>query len=113
MSQSKFSADSLLFSSLQKRQEQNALRKLVVNAELIDFCSNDYLGFARSKKLSKNTSKACDKLKIANGSGGSRLLAGNTSYAENLETYIAKFHNAEAGLIYNSEIGRASCRERV
>ena len=102
MSQSKFSADSFLFSSLQKRQEQNALRKLLVNTELIDFCSNDYLGFARSKKLSKNISNACDKLKVSNGSGGSRLLAGNSVYAENLELYIAKFHNAEAGLIYNS-----------
>lgn len=102
MSRSKFSADSFLFSSLQKRQEQNALRKLVVHSDLIDFCSNDYLGFARSKKLSKNITKACDKLSHFNGSGGSRLLAGNTSYAENLETYIAKFHNAEAGLIYNS-----------
>ncbi len=102
MNRSKFSADQFLFSSLQKRQEQNALRKLIVNAELIDFCSNDYLGFARSKKLSKNISKASDKLIHSNGSGGSRLLAGNTSYAENLENYIAKFHNAKAGLIYNS-----------
>ncbi len=102
MSRSKFSADSFLFSSLQKRQEQNALRKLAIHSDLIDFCSNDYLGFAGSKKLSKNVSKASDKLKLFNGSGGSRLLAGNTSYAENLETYVAKFHNAEAGLIYNS-----------
>lgn len=102
MSRSKFSADQFLFSSLQKRQEQNALRKLIVHSELIDFCSNDYLGFARSKKLSKSISKACDKLSHSNGSGGSRLLAGNTSYAENLEIYIAKFHNTEAGLIYNS-----------
>ncbi len=102
MSRSKFSADSFLSSSLQKRQEQNALRKLLVPNKLIDFCSNDYLGFARSEKLGKHTSKENSKLKNANGSGGSRLLAGNTSYAENLETYISKFHNAEAGLIYNS-----------
>lgn len=102
MKQSKFSADSSLFQSLQKRQEQNALRKLVVNDQLIDFCSNDYLGFARSKKLSKNISKACAKHEEPNGSGGSRLLAGNTSFAENLEAYVAKFHQASAGLIYNS-----------
>lgn len=69
---------------------------------LIDFCSNDYLGFARSEKLTKHTTKENSKLKNTNGSGGSRLLAGNTSYAENLEAYISKFHNAEAGLIYNS-----------
>ncbi len=72
-----------------------------MNDQLIDFCSNDYLGFARSEKLSKNTIKSSAKLK-SNGSGGSRLLAGNSVYAENLEKYIAKFHNSEAGLIYNS-----------
>lgn len=102
MSRSKFSADQFLFSSLTKRQEQNALRKLVVNSELIDFCSNDYLGFARSKTLSKNSLKEAAKHHKMNGSGGSRLLSGNTSYAENLEAYIAKFHKAQAGLIYNS-----------
>lgn len=102
MSRSKFTADQFLSSSLEKRKEQNALRKLVVNKELIDFCSNDYLGFASSEKLSKHISKAYSKLKAFNGSGGSRLLAGNTTYAENLETYIAEFHNAQAGLIYNS-----------
>ena len=102
MSRSKFSADQFLSSSLEKRQEQNALRKLVVHKDLVDFCSNDYLGFARSEKLSKNISKAYSKLNPSNGSGGSRLLAGNTTYAENLEIYIAKFHNADAGLIYNS-----------
>lgn len=102
MSRSKFSANQFLSTSLAKRKEQNALRKLVVNKELIDFCSNDYLGFASSEKLSKHISKAYSKLKASNGSGGSRLLAGNTTYVENLEIYVAEFHNAQAGLIYNS-----------
>ena len=44
---------SFLFSSLQKRREQNALRKLLVNSELIDFCSNDYLGFSKLGLLSE------------------------------------------------------------
>lgn len=102
MSRSKFSADQFLSSSLQKRLEQNALRKLVVNTKLIDFCSNDYLGFARAGKLSKNISKESSTLKASNGSGGSRLLAGNTAYAEDLEKYISKFHKSAAGLIFNS-----------
>ncbi len=102
MSRSEFPADSFLNKSLQKRQEQNALRKLLVNDRLTDFCSNDYLGFARSKKLSDNISKACKKLNETNGSGGSRLLAGNTAYAEELEKFLAKIHNSGAGLIYNS-----------
>lgn len=102
MSRPKFPADTFLVQSLQKRKEQNALRTLRVNDHLIDFCSNDYLGFARSKKLNSNISKAIKKLKEYNGSGGSRLLAGNTAYAEDLEKVIAKIHSAEAGLIYNS-----------
>lgn len=102
MSRSKFSADQFLFNALQKRKDQNALRKLVQPNGLSDFCSNDYLGFARSAKFAQNIEKACSKLIESNGSAGSRLLAGNSFFAENLESYIAKFHNAPSGLIYNS-----------
>ncbi len=102
MSRSKFSADQFLFNALQKRKDQNALRKLVQPNGLSDFCSNDYLGFARSAKFAQNIEKACSKLIESNGSAGSRLLAGNSFFAENLESYIAKFHNAPFGLIYNS-----------
>jgi 8-amino-7-oxononanoate synthase len=92
-----------LSSSLQKRQELNALRSLVVNDDLIDFCSNDYLGFARSEILKNNILKEyADTPGLLNGSGGSRLLAGNSAYAEKLEQEIAGFHDAEAGLIFNS-----------
>jgi 8-amino-7-oxononanoate synthase len=103
LNQSSFSAEQFLSQSLQKRQEQNALRKLIVNDRLIDFCSNDYLGFARSVELKNNVSEEYSTLSNQlNGSTGSRLLAGNSVYAENLEKKIAVFHNAEAGLIYNS-----------
>jgi len=81
---------------------------------LVDFCSNDYLGFARSagyKKLLDEEIKANDEKPI--GSTGSRLLSGNSSYIENLEKEIALYHDAEAGLIYNSgydaNVGLFSC----
>ena len=106
MNQSDFSANTFLLKSLQKREEQNALRKLVVNEQLIDFCSNDYLGFARNKELLEATQNELatynNQLLTNVGSTGSRLLAGNSVYVENLEKKIATFHNAEAGLIYNS-----------
>ena len=106
-------ADNFLSSLLQKREEQNSLRKLVITNQLIDFCSNDYLGFANSDELFSSTeleisnlkfSKSKNKSPISNlsGSTGSRLLAGNSAYTEILEKKIATFHNAEAGLIYNS-----------
>ncbi len=98
-----FSAHTFLSQSLQKREAQNALRKLTISNNLIDFCSNDYLGFASSTELQQNIEKEYSLLvSKTNGSGGSRLLAGNTEYAESLEKRIANFHNAEAGLIYNS-----------
>lgn len=47
------------------------------------------------------------------GSGGSRLLSGNTWYAEALEGWIAEFHNREAALLFNSgydaNLGLMSC----
>ncbi|CAM9714332.1 unnamed protein product [Discosporangium mesarthrocarpum] len=47
------------------------------------------------------------------GSGGSRLLSGNSRYAEELEMWIATFHNREAALIFNSgydaNLGLLSC----
>lgn len=98
-----FSADQFLSNSINKRKEQNSFRQLTNPAGLIDFCSNDYLGFARSEKLNAEIEKQFKALqRYFNGSGGSRLLAGNTMYAEELENKIAAFHKAEAGLIYNS-----------
>lgn len=98
-----FPADRFLQQALEKRQEQNALRKLVVNDQMIDFCSNDYLGFARSAELRNNILSEYSTIQLqTNGSTGSRLLAGNSNYIENLEKEIAKFHKASTGLIYNS-----------
>jgi len=98
-----FPADKFLQQALKKRQEQNALRELVVNNRMIDFCSNDYLGFARSSELRNNILSESSTLQLqTNGSTGSRLLAGNSAYVENLEKEIAKFHYGETGLIYNS-----------
>lgn len=82
---------------------QDALRQLSVKKGLIDFCSNDYLGFARSAELREMIKNEYDRIADHhNGSGGSRLLAGNSEYAEVLEHKIATFHGAESGLIFNS-----------
>lgn len=48
-----------------------------------------------------------------NGATGSRLLSGNSKYAEEVEHQIATFHQAEAALIYSSgyaaNLGLISC----
>ena len=89
---------------ISKRQQSGNLRSLHIVPTLIDFSSNDYLGLARSSKLVKLVSEECTvQLGHLNGLGstGSRLLTGNSAYAENLEDRIAKFHGHEAGLLFN------------
>lgn len=95
--------DQYLLDKLNQRVDKNALRSLLTNHPSIDFCSNDYLGFAKSSKLKEKITDAFSNLDdYRNGSGGSRLLSGNTKYTEETEQFIANFHNAEAGLIFNS-----------
>lgn len=98
-----------------KREQENSLRTLKPENDLVDFCSNDYLGFAHSNKLAELLVD-CDILlsdTALNGSTGSRLLTGNTKFTESLEQTIANYHNAEAGLIFNSgyvaNVGLFSC----
>ena len=89
--------------ALQKREKENTLRQLKPETQLIDLSSNDYLGFARNEKLYQETYNEIERTGFhLSGSTGSRLLTGNTHYAENLEAKIAVFHNAEAALLFNS-----------
>jgi len=98
---SNINEEDFLVLSLKKRQEQGLLRSLSVNKGLVDFCSNDYLGFARSKELKDLIDSSPDSSDLI-GSTGSRLLSGNSEYIEKLEHFIANYHKAPAGLIYNS-----------
>lgn len=101
--------------ALDNRKQNGLLRKLRVSEDLIDFCSNDYLGFARDLDFKKNTEVRIKGLNInnINGATGSRLISGNYAFTEELEKKIAAFHGAEASLIYNSgydaNIGFFSC----
>ncbi|QXV64550.1 8-amino-7-oxononanoate synthase [Mucilaginibacter sp. 21P] len=89
-------------SKLEQRAAMGSLRSLKSESSLIDFCSNDYLGFARSIELKELIRKETDGNHALNGSTGSRLISGNLKYTKELEKQIAEFHNAEAGLLFNS-----------
>jgi 8-amino-7-oxononanoate synthase len=92
---------------LEERKQQSLFRSLRTSNNLKDFCSNDYLGF--SQKIKQNS----EIYSFPSGATGSRLLAGNTQFVEDLEQEIADFHGAEAGLIFNSgydaNVGLLSC----
>jgi len=96
-------AEEFIKAKLDERRSNGTYRKLKPESNLVDFCSNDYLGFARSPILKKWIEEEVNANKhVLNGSTGSRLLSGNLAYTESLEQEIADFHQAEAGLIYNS-----------
>ncbi|KAG0365809.1 aminotransferase [Gamsiella multidivaricata] len=95
-----------LKAQLESRKARSLLRSLVVIPESsADFSSNDFLGLARNPALGSHFLKelaSFPKHTPPLGSTGSRLLDGNSRYAEDLETLIADFHHAEAALIFNS-----------
>lgn len=70
---------------------------------MIDFSSNDYLGFAQSAQVFEHCSEILAAKNLhQNGATGSRLLSGNSSLLEETEIFIANFHQAESALLFNS-----------
>lgn len=96
------SINDILQEILNNRKEEYLYRTLQLNDGLIDFCSNDYLSFARSEKIKQKVKEYSLHDSYLSGSTGSRSISGNTLFAEDLERQIATFHDAEAGLIFNS-----------
>jgi 8-amino-7-oxononanoate synthase len=92
-----------LTQKLQQREQNNALRKLPVSNNLIDFASNDYIGFSKNETIFNQTHYYLVQKNIkTNGATGSRLLSGNHSLYHETEDFIAQFHQSEAALIFNS-----------
>ncbi|WP_296687063.1 8-amino-7-oxononanoate synthase [Flavobacterium sp.] len=92
-----------LSDKLALRLQNNALRQLPKASGLVDFASNDYLGFSNSSVIFEATHQyLLDHNQKQNGATGSRLLSGNHTVYHTAEDYIAQFHQAPAALIFNS-----------
>ncbi|WP_116040152.1 aminotransferase class I/II-fold pyridoxal phosphate-dependent enzyme [Seonamhaeicola aphaedonensis] len=88
---------------LNHRKVNNALRTLKNQNNLIDFSSNDYLGFAKNHTIFDNAHYYLTGHNIKqNGATGSRLLSGNHSLYPVVESILTNVHNSEAALIFNS-----------
>ncbi|KAL2200419.1 pyridoxal phosphate-dependent transferase [Corynascus similis CBS 632.67] len=116
------SLDIVLNLLLNRRLSRNQLRRLTtVRYGMVDFSSNAYLSLSSQSavqqafltRLQAAASTPDNAGPALLGSGGSRLLDGNSSYAESLEHTIAAFHGAQAGLLFNSamdaNVGLFSC----
>src|SRR3954468_4725211 len=88
---------------LDERKAAGNLRELSVITGLTDFCSNDYLGLARNEALRQLIEKKAHELTcLPNGSTGSRLISGNSAFAQETEQVLARIFDAERCLLFNS-----------
>jgi 8-amino-7-oxononanoate synthase len=88
--------DDFLNRKLNERKNDHSFRQLRLPDDKIDFCSNDYLGIVKNRRLQTADSR------LATGSTGSRLLSGNYPLIEEVEKQIASFHQSETALLFNS-----------
>ncbi|KAK0725536.1 pyridoxal phosphate-dependent transferase [Lasiosphaeris hirsuta] len=128
MSQNGSPLDEILARLLDRRRSRNQLRSLTaVPAGTADFSSNAYLSLSSHPAVQQAFLTHLQSAAAVNtggdggvkptssllGSGGSRLLDGNSLEYEVLEQTIAAFHGAPAGLLFNSamdaNVGLFSC----
>ena len=103
-----------LQTKINQRKKKNVLRELGTPRDLIDFASNDYLGFSKSKSIfNKTHDDLVGHNYLQNGSTGSRLLSGNHNLYTSLESILCEFHHTDAALVFNSgydaNLGFFSC----
>ena len=67
---------------------------------IINWCSNDYLGMGQNKVVIDAMRTALDH--TGAGSGGTRNIGGTSHYHVALEYELAKLHNKDSSLLYSS-----------
>jgi 8-amino-7-oxononanoate synthase len=89
---------------LNLRKRENALRSLKLTSEdVVDFSSNDYLGFSNKKIIADLALKKREEFKNeSQSSSGSRLLTGNYAMIDKFETYLHAYYETEAATVFNS-----------
>ncbi len=68
--------------------------------ELISFCCNDYLNLSHHPQVIAAANAATER--YGTGSGGSRLISGNTPLLAELENRLARFKGTEAAMVFGS-----------
>ena len=88
--------------ALRERGKAGLLRTLETARGGIDFCSNDYLGLARDRRLRGRIAAVAAESAPPQGATGSRLISGNHPEIEALEAQLSGFYASEAALVFSS-----------
>lgn len=89
--------------ALHKRKQEGTLRTLKPKTDGVDFYSNDYLGLARNEELhNKLLKKLNANPQLLSGSTGSRLISGNSTVTDSVESFIAEKHQCQSALLFPS-----------
>ncbi|VEU43934.1 unnamed protein product [Pseudo-nitzschia multistriata] len=105
--------DQHIIPKLEQRRKKGSLRRLKPfdsekderpsECDAIDFSSNDYLGLAQSTQQQHKVEELYTTLPSRYlGSTGSRLLTGDSEFAQNLEKRLAKWHKRPSAMLCNS-----------
>jgi len=87
-----------LFRTLRSIEEGKGARVKVRGKELINFCSNNYLGLAGHPEVVRRTKEILKKHGV--GSGASRLVSGNFEIHDELEAKISKYEGTPASIVF-------------
>ncbi len=88
---------------IQKRRVNDSFRALPSAHKLIDFSSNDYLGFSKNETIYANTfQRLLKNEKSENGATGSRLITGNHAYYKEIESLLVATFSYPSALVFNS-----------
>ena len=72
----------------------------VDNQRLVNFCSNDYLGFANDDRLIRALQQAAETYGV--GSGASQLVCGRSSMHADLEAELARITGRDRAVVFSS-----------
>jgi 8-amino-7-oxononanoate synthase len=89
-----------LYRKLRRVEGDQGPTLILDGREVINFSSNNYLGIANHPALGEAAKSAIDRYGC--GAGASRLISGNMTLHEELESKIAEFKGTEAALVFNS-----------
>jgi 8-amino-7-oxononanoate synthase len=89
-----------LFRELRRIDSPQGARVMMGGREMMNFSSNDYLGFANHPALKEATIKAVEK--FGAGAGASRLICGSLAPYHELEEALAAFKGTEAALTFST-----------